>query len=75
MQAGEATYLHQEPRLRGNVARVTKEGFYVTWHRYIDDVPECLAKDSHVDVRAASVRMRVFYRHGEAKNVGFGVPR
>jgi hypothetical protein len=69
-----AVYLHQSPALRGNIARVTDEGIYVTWHKYVFDVPECLAKGSNVDVRAASVRTRVFYKKNEMSNIGLGVP-
>jgi hypothetical protein len=74
MQAGMAVYLHQSPALRGNIARVEEDGIWVTWHKYVFDVPECLSKGSNVDVRAASVRMRVFYPKGEMRNVGIGVP-
>ena len=75
MKSGMAVYLHQSPRLRGNIAQVTEDGIWVTWHKYVLDVPECLAKGSNVDVQAASVRMRVFYPKSEMRNVGIGVPR
>ena len=74
IKQGIATYLHTNPMLRGNVSKVTPEGFWVTWHPYITDVPEALSKDSKVNVRLGSVRMRVFYPNREARNVGFGVP-
>lgn len=74
MKAGEAVYLHQNPRLRGNISRVTREGIFVTWHKYVTDVPEALKGDMKVNLREASVRMRVFYRKGELKYIGLGVP-
>lgn len=74
MKSGEAVYLHQQPELRGNISRVTPEGVYVTWHKYVSDVPECLTKDSKVNIALASRRMRVFYPKGEMTNLGVGRP-
>lgn len=74
MKAGMAVYLRTNPMLRGNIARVTPEGIFVTWHKYTLDVPECLQRDSKVNVRLASRRMRVFYPKREMFNVGVGVP-
>lgn len=74
MKAGEAVYLHQHPELRGNIARVTDDGVHITWHRYIDDVPEALAKDSNVNIRLASRRTRAFYPKSEMTNIGVGRP-
>lgn len=74
MKSGQSVYLHQQPELRGNIARVTEDGIWVTWHKYVVDVPECLSKDSKVDIRAASKRMRVFYPKGEMSNIGIGRP-
>ena len=74
MKAGEAVYLNQSPRLMGNISRVTQEGVYITWHKYVTDVPECMTKDSKVDIRAASRRMRVFYPKSEMKHIGVGRP-
>lgn len=72
MKSGMAVYLHQSPQLRGNISRVEKDGFWVTWHKFVTDVPESLK--AKVNVSEASKRMRVFYRWHEAKNVGIGVP-
>jgi hypothetical protein len=74
MKAGMAVYLHQSPALRGNIARVEDDGIWVTWHKYVFDVPECLGKGSNVDYQAANRRMRVFYRKNEMSNIGLGVP-
>ena len=74
MKAGQAVYLHQQPALRGNISRVTDEGIYVTWHKYVFDVPDCLSKDSKVNVHLANQRMRVFYPKNEMSNVGIGRP-
>lgn len=74
MKSGEAVYLHQQPELRGNIARVTADGIWVTWHKYVDDVPECMTEDMKVNIRLSSRRMRVFYRKNEMGNVGIGVP-
>lgn len=74
MKAGMAVYLHQSPMLRGNISRVTKDGIFVTWHKYVTDVPESLKGDMKVNLREASVRMRVFYRKSELKHIGLGVP-
>lgn len=74
MKSGMAVYLHQSPHMRGNISRVTEDGVYVTWHKYIVDVPEALAKGSNVDIRQASQRMRVFYPNREFPNLGVGIP-
>lgn len=74
MKSGEAVYLHQSPNLRGNVSKVTSEGVYVTWHKYVQDVPEALSPNLKVNVREGSKRMRVFYPHREYPNLGLGTP-
>lgn len=74
MKSGMAVYLTQEPRVRGNIARVTEDGVWVTWHKYILDVPEALKGDTKVNVREASKRMRVFYPKDELKFIGLGIP-
>jgi hypothetical protein len=74
LKSGQSVYLHQSPRLQGNISRVTPEGIYVTWHKFVLDVPECLMKDSKVDVRAASRRFRAFYPKDELRHIGVGRP-
>lgn len=74
MKSGQAVYLHQSPNLRGNISRVTNEGIYVTWHKFVYDVPECLTNDSKVNLREASKRMRVFYPKAELRHIGVGRP-
>jgi hypothetical protein len=74
MKAGESVYLHQNPTLRGNISKVTPEGVYVTWHKYVFDVPEALSPQLKVNVREGSKRMRVFYPTREHPNLGVGTP-
>lgn len=74
MKSGMSVYLHQQPELTGNIARVTEDGIYVTWHKYVFDVPECLSRDSKVNVRLAGQRMRVFYPKAELQHIGVGRP-
>lgn len=74
MKAGESVYLHQSPAMRGNITRVTPDGVWVTWHKYVVDVPEALSPNLKVNVHEGSKRMRVFYHKGEHSNLGVGTP-
>lgn len=74
MKSGQSVYLHQDPKLRGTISKVTPEGVYVTWHPYVMDVPEAMSPELKVNVREGSKRMRVFYRNGEHANLGVGTP-
>lgn len=74
MKSGMAVYLTQNPKLRGNIARITSDGVWITWHPYAFDVPEALKSDTKVNVKEASRRMRVFYSKRDLKYIGLGVP-
>jgi hypothetical protein len=74
MKTGEAVFLPQAPECRGNVSKVERDRFRVTWHPYAKDRPEILTERMGVDTRAASRRMRVWYSKGETGSIGFGVP-
>lgn len=74
MKSGMAVYLTQNPKLRGNIARISRDGVWITWHPYVFDVPEALKNDSKINVREGSKRMRVFYGKRDLKYIGLGVP-
>jgi hypothetical protein len=75
MKVGESVFLASSPECRGNVSAVSGDSFRVTWHAYAKDRPEVLTEKMGVNVRDASLRMRVWYSKSETSNLGFGVPK
>lgn len=74
VKTGEAVFLKTSPQCRGNVSKVEGGKFRVTWHTFLRDVPECLSRDSGVNIREAGKRARVWYSKGDTFNIGFGSP-
>jgi hypothetical protein len=71
VKTGEAVFLTIHPEYRGNVSKVEKDRFQVTWHKSYSDVPP--AQGETID-RRNSRRMRVWYPNDRTSVIGFGVP-
>lgn len=65
MKQGQAVFLKFDPRFRGSISGVSRDEFWVTWHKpSVDEVP----------VENNDRRMKVRYSKSETKGIGFGVP-